>query len=413
MSEPSIFCPECGREIIITEALGKQYKDQLQREFLKIQREKEDELRDREEDLRGKMEELEDQKRGIASQVQRLLKQERAKLQEEALKQAQAEIYVQIQGMQEQLEEKSKRLETAQQTELELLKMKRRMETLENEKKIEIEKALLAERKRLTEEVDNFKTQEYDLKLRERERVIDSLKEQINGLQQKLTQGSQELQGEVLELALEEALKRLYPYDDIQPVKKGKKGADIIQTVRSQTGFVCGTILWEAKRAKNWSHSWVQKLKDDQREAKAEVAILVTTVLPQDISNFAALDGIWVTNLECYQGLAGAVRSELLSVARIQQTMQGKGEKIEVLYNYISGKEFSQRIEAIVESFLMMRDTLEKEKTAMTRLWAERTKQIDRVLEGVSGMYGDMKGIVGASMPEIKNMELPALGEGE
>jgi hypothetical protein len=191
-------------------------------------------------------------------------------------------------------------------------------------------------------------------------------------------------------------------------VAKGIKGADVVQRVNTSSGQSCGTIIWESKNTKTWSDSWIPKLKDDQRALKAEIAVLASMVLPKGISHFANVDGVWVTDFSTVIGVASALRTNLAQVSMARLAAEGKSSKMEVLYAYLSGTEFKQRVEAIVESFVAMNEDLDREKRAMETAWSKREKQIQRVIHSVAGMYGDMQGIIGATLPKIEYLELPA-----
>ncbi len=194
-------------------------------------------------------------------------------------------------------------------------------------------------------------------------------------------------------------------------VPKGVRGADIIEKVNTGGGGYCGTIVWESKRTRHWNAEWIEKLKGDQREIKAEVAVLVTETLPKGINSFGNVDGVWVTGYSYALSLAEALRFGLKEVARSKISMVGRGEKVEAIYEYISGSGFRHRVEAIIEAFRLMREELDHEKRAMTRLWAKREKQIEKVQTSMSGMYGDLEGILGTALPPIKTLELEEGGE--
>jgi hypothetical protein len=215
----------------------------------------------------------------------------------------------------------------------------------------------------------------------------------------------------VLELNLEYVLKNCFSTDDILPVPKGIKGADVIQKVFNSFHNQCGTILWETKSTKSWSEKWIQKLKDDQRELSADIAIIVTQAMPKNIDNFGLLEGVWITSLDYVVGLATAIRQRLTEVYFAKQSKVGKNEKMEAIYQYLSGPEFRQKVEAIAETFTMMQSQLDKEKRAMTRLWREREKQIQRITNNTIGMYGDIRGIIGASLPELETLKLESIAE--
>lgn len=213
----------------------------------------------------------------------------------------------------------------------------------------------------------------------------------------------------MLEVALEELVRQHFPFDEITAVPKGIHGGDVIQNVRNASGIVCGAILWESKRTKNWSDGWLPKLRDDQRAAKAQLAILVSIELPRDITTFRHVDGIWVTSAACAIDLASALRAGLIEVAAAKRSLDGRHDKMEILYKYLSGQEFRHRVEGIVEAFITLREELEAEKRATLRMWAKREKQLDRAVTQTAGMYGDLSGIIGASLPAIEQLSVPHL----
>jgi hypothetical protein len=215
-----------------------------------------------------------------------------------------------------------------------------------------------------------------------------------------------ETQGEALELDLEANLSIHFPHDEIAPVSKGIRGADVIQTVNNQSMVGCGSIIWETKNTKAWNSGWIDKLKDDQRSIGANLAVLVSTELPEGIKAFGEVDGVWVTSVASYVPLAMALRQQLIQVTFARGASKGKSEKMEMVYEYLTGDAFRHKVEAIVETFVGMQDQLNKEKRAYTRLWKEREKQIERIIENTAGMYGDVRGLIGSSVPEIKALTL-------
>jgi hypothetical protein len=231
----------------------------------------------------------------------------------------------------------------------------------------------------------------------------------IEELQRKAEQGSQQTQGEVQELAIENMLRAKFPYDTIEPVPKGEFGGDTIQRVVSTAGVVAGTILWESKRTKNWSNTWLAKLRDDQRTAKAEIAILISQALPDGVETFECVDGVWIANPRLVIPIAMMLRNTLIEVNNARLTSEGQQTKAEMVYQYLTGPRFRQRVEAIVESFSSMQDDLDKERKVITKQWAKRQEQIDRVMGSTVGMYGDLQGIAGKSIQQIEGLEFPAL----
>lgn len=288
---------------------------------------------------------------------------------------------------------------------------KRKMMNEREMEKIEFEKKLASEQEKIRTELHKQADDEYRLKLLEKDQKLDAVLKMNEDLKRKLEQGSQQTQGEVLELELEQALRHEFPADEILPVPKGVRGADLMQVVKNYSGRPCGIIIWETKRTKAWSGEWIQKLKDDQRQVKADVAVIVSRVLPQGVKVFGHSDGVWVCEYGCVMGLAIALRMRLLEVAAIKASSVGKNEKMEVLYNYLSGTEFRQRVEAIVEAFRAMQDDIKKERTWFMAKWARQEKNIAKVVDNTFGMQGDLQSIMGKALPAVEGVELPVFSE--
>ena len=246
-------------------------------------------------------------------------------------------------------------------------------------------------------------------KLRRRELIIEGLQKQIEELKRRAEQGSQQLQGEVQELKLEDVLSGYFITMGLRPLPRASIGGDVLQVVTGFNGQACGSILWESKRTKNWSDGWLSKLRDDQRAAKAEIAVIVSQVLPKDVETFGQLDGIWITSPRTIIPVAIVLRQTLIEIARARQSSEGQQTKMELVYQYLIGPRFRQRVEAIVERFQEMQGDLDKERKTMTRLWAKRQSQIHCVVEATAGMYGDLQGIAGKTLHEIEGLELRML----
>jgi hypothetical protein len=240
----------------------------------------------------------------------------------------------------------------------------------------------------------------------EKDKIINDLRASLEDMKRKAEQGSMETQGEVLEQDFEAQLRGFFPHDDIQPVPKGIRGADLMHTVRTPFGVECGLLLWETKNTKAWNSQWIPKLKDDMIETRAAIAILVSVVLPEGMSRFGQVEGVWVSDPASAIPLAAALREQLIAVNRERTASIGKKEKMEALYQYLAGVEFKQKIEGIVEAFTSMQDQLNQERRAMERHWKQREKQIERVIRNTVGLYGDMQGIIGGQIPTIPALEL-------
>lgn len=288
----------------------------------------------------------------------------------------------------------------------ELLTETRNLRRKDEDRELEMKKKLLDEEEKIKLEVKQKLEDEHKLKDLESENKLKDALAQIETLKTRMQQGSQQSQGETLELELEEKLKNEFPSDIISEVKKGQRGADVVQEVVDKLNRKCGTILWESKNAQ-WSDGWIEKLKEDQRQAKADIAILVSVNLPTDVKNFAYKNGVWVCNLNSFISLALAMRFNLVSVYHEKQTAVGVDEKMKILYQYLTGNEFKHRVEGIVEAFSNMQDDLEKEKRWFSVKWARQEKEIRKVMDHTHGMYGDLQGVIGKSLPEISSLELP------
>jgi len=415
-----IICPHCKREIPLDEALTHQIKEKLQQEFNQELNKREAELKVRQEALKKKEEELERLKKAQADELVKMrsnmekefldrLEAEKKKAEEAIKKRLAEETQMEIMSLKEELAEKANRIKEFQALEINLRQEKRRLEEEKENLELEITRRLDSERQKLKEEMQRKIEEEHKLKDLEKDKLIETLKNQIEELKRKAEQGSQQLQGEVLELELEELLKRHFPHDQISPVPKGFRGADVIQVVCTQGGQRCGTILWESKRTKAWNHEWIDKLKEDQREIKAEIAVIVSTALPPGMVGIGQLNGVWISDLKSAYGLAAALRSGLIEIAKVKTSMEGRSEKIEMLYSYLSGPEFRQQIEGIVEAFKAMRNDLDAEKRAMEKIWAKREKQIERMVKNTARIYGSLQGIIGSTLPELSSLSLAAL----
>ena len=408
-----LICPTCKTEIPVAETLSQQLRGQLQVEFDADAKKKTAQLAAREENLTKQQEALEAKRQSLEDEIAKRLAPEREKLKREATEQVKGELSTEIADYQAQLADAKGKVQTAQKAELELRKQKRELEVQQQEfdltvaRRVDEEKASLA--KQLRDQID----EERKPKDAEKDKLIADMTRQIDDLKRKSEQGSQQLQGEVMELELEEMLRRQFPLDKIVEVAKGVYGADAVHTVFDGIGTECGVILWESKRAKAWSDGWLPKLRDDQRAKKAQIAILATFELPKAVKHFGCVEGVWVTHWNYVIGLAMALRHELIETAKARKTMENRHDKMEILFTYLSGPEFRLQVEGIVEAFTTLRGELESEKKAMNRIWKNREKQLDRVLLNTSGMYGSLQGIIGASLPTIKTLELPAPAEEE
>ncbi len=397
----TIKCPGCGEAIPISEAIHHQIAERTREEF-KAEAVEARRL------LAARERELDEKAAALDRMVSDRLSAERANLSKEIEAQLRSRLSTEISDLRRQADERAERLAQAQAIELQLRTEKRNLEEREKARDLEMARKLDEERVRLQQEISTRLEEEHARQAAEKDKRLSDAMKANDELRRKLQQGSQQLQGEVLELALEDLISQTFPSDLVQPVPKGINGADIIQRVQNPNGDLTGSIIWESKRTKAWSDGWIQKIKDDQRQAKAEIAILVSDALPKDCGHFKQISGIWVTHPRCAIHLASALRLLLIEVASAKRAAVGKNEKMEILYAYLSGIEFRQRVEAIVEAFVSMQEDLQEERRSTERRWAKREKTIQRVITNTSGMYGDLQGLVGSSLATI-----PALTSGD
>ncbi len=399
MAGDTITCPNCEAAIPLTEALSREINAGFKKEYEARYREREKEYKRREEELQRK-------NREIDKRVADRLATERTRLELQARKRAEAASAIKISALEEETRENKKLLAEANAKELAYLKEKSAFEDARRDFELEKARAMEKERAAIRENAEKAFIERHRLKDLEKDKMIQDMKGIITELKRKSEQGSMQTQGEVMELDLEAALKARFPFDEILPVPKGIRGADIIQKVKTSTGHYCGTIIWELKRTKAWKDEWLIKLKDDQREVKADIAVIATEALPKETSSFDLIEGVWVTEYHLAKNLAYVLRESLVNSARIIQSAVGKEEKMEAIYKYLSGSEFSQKVRAVLETTNILKVELNKEKAAMNRLWAKRDKQIDKIFITTAGMYGDLEGIIGAALPPIKTLEL-------
>lgn len=376
-----IICPNCKKTIPLTQALSHQIQEKYQRFY----------------------------KQRLAEEV---AAKERS-LKDELTKKIKGELELQLKDKSNELEELRKQNKALQGQLLELSRLIRQLKNENDKKRLELEKKLAEEQDRIRIEEKKRIDEEYKFKILEKDKKLSDALKLVEEYKRKMEQGSQQLQGEVLELELENVLKREFPIDEIKPVGKGIKGADVLQVVKNNFGRVCGAIIWESKRTKAWSQDWIVKLKEDQRQAKAEIAVIISQVLPEGVKNFGIKNGVWIGSFESIVGLSLALRAILIEVASVKLTNIDRRNKMEVLYQYFSGFEFKQRLEAIIESFNATQEDIEKEKRFFSAKWAREEKNVRKVFDNLAGIYGDLQSMMGKALPQIKGLEMLPSGTQE
>ncbi|HMO15661.1 MAG TPA: DUF2130 domain-containing protein [Pirellulaceae bacterium] len=422
MTDPTITCPHCRANIKLTESLAAPLLEATRQQYESRLSEKESEVARREAAIREQQSELAKARDSIDQEVTNKLKQERVSIAAEEAKKARQLLANDIESkvkeltdLQEVLKQRDEKLAEAQKAQAELIRKQRELDDAKREIDLTIEKrveeSLVAVRDKAKLEAEEG----LKLKVAEKEQTIFSMQKQIEELKRRAEQGSQQLQGEVQELELEGTLRTKFPRDLIEPVPKGEHGGDALHRVLGPLQQVCGTILWESKRTKNWSDGWLTKLREDQRTAKAELAVIVSQALPKDVDTFDFVEGVWVTSPRNVIPVAIALRHTLIELSLARQAGEGQQTKMELIYQYLTGPRFRHRIQAIVEKFSDMMQDLEKERRTMTRLWSKREEQLRITIESTAGMYGDLQGIAGKTLQEIEGLELRKIGnlEGE
>ena len=416
MAEPTVVCPQCKTEIKLTESLAAPLLESVRRDYEQRLTQKDADIAKREEILHEREASLRKQKDLMDEEVAEKLQQERGRIAAEEAKKATLIIghdlehkTKEINYLQEVLKQRDAKLSEAQRAQAELIRKQRELEDAKRELDLTVEKKVQADLSAEREKAKKEAEEELKLKVMEKDQTITAMQRQIEDLKRRAEQGSQQLQGEVQELELEALLGAKFPRDTIQPVAKGEFGGDVIHRVIGPIGQQCGTILWESKRTKNWSDGWLPKLREDQRAAKAEIAVIISQVLPKDVETFGFVDGVWVAHPRVALPVAMSLRQTLIEVACVRQATEGQQTKMEMVYQYLTGPRFRQRIQAIVEAFSSMRDDLDRERKAITKQWAKREEQIDRVMQATVGMYGDLQGIAGKTLQEIEGLEFQGL----
>jgi hypothetical protein len=416
MAEPTVVCPQCKAEIKLTESLAAPLLESIRRDYEQRLTQKDTDITKREKTLHEREAVLQKQKESMDEQVAQKMQQEQARIAAEEAKKAKLAVgnelnqkVKEINDLQDILKQRDIKLADAQKAQADLIRKQRELDDAKRELELTVEKrvetGLAAAREKAKKEAED----EMKLKVMEAEQTIASMQRQIEDLKRRAEQGSQQLQGEVQELELEALLGTRFPRDTIQPVPKGEFGGDILHRVIGPLGQQCGTILWESKRTKNWSDGWLPKLREDQRAAKAEIAVIVTQILPKDVETFGIVDQVWVAHPKVALPVAVALRQTLIEIAGARQSSEGQQTKMEMVYQYLTGPRFRHRIQAIVEAFSSMREDLDRERKAITKQWSKREEQIDRVMQATVGMYGDLQGIAGKTLQEIEGLEFQGL----
>ncbi|WP_301006271.1 MULTISPECIES: DUF2130 domain-containing protein [Helicobacter] len=409
--ENSIKCPNCGKQIDVQAIVYHQIEQKIYQENLESKKQFETEIAQKRKEYKQAFEALQAEQESLQEKVQQAtkesLKQERQKLQE-SLKQEFAQEYQEaLKTMQKELEEKSNQVRELNLSKAEIEKLKREKGEIESKIKAQEQERLAQEMASFKEKLHKEIESQNELRFREKEQQLEGLKKQLQEAQRKVEIGSQQLQGEVQELAIEEYLQVQFPLDDIVEIKKGAHGGDCMQIVHTREIPNCGKIYYESKRTKEFQRAWIEKFKADMRKENADVGVIVSQTMPKELERMGLLDGVWICTFEEFKALCAVLREGVIRVQIAQKSQENKQDKMGLLYQYLTSSEFKMQIEAIVEGFTQMQSDLDSEKRAMQRLWKQREKQIQKVLENTIDMYGSIKGIAGNAIGNVKALEIP------
>jgi len=422
MQKNNITCPNCGTQIDVNDILYHQLESEFKQKELSFQKQMQleleskrkeykthfDELKLKEETLKTQQEDFDDK---LAKATKEQLKIEKSKLQNELKAQILAEQNEAMEMLRKELEAKSDEVKELNKSKIEIARLKREKEEMESaimaKAQEELNLKLGEEKSKMQKQIDEAN----ELKFKQKEQQLDELKKQLQEAQRKAEQGSQQLQGEIQELAIEEYLSTKYPFDTIEEIKKGARGGDCLQIVHTREVQNCGKIYYESKRTKDFQKSWIAKFKADMIDKGADIGVLVSAVLPSDMDRMGLVEGVWVCSFEEFKGLSSVLRENIIALNHAMQSQENRSDKMSLLYDYLTSNEFRMQIESIVEGFSQMQSDLDSEKRSMNRIWKQREKQIEKVLDNTIGMYGSIKGIAGNAIGTVQALELPYSGE--
>jgi hypothetical protein len=402
----TIKCPNCAHEFPLEDALNDELKISIEKEKQELRQKMSEHLKKKEEEIAKKERDWQSQLQKKESDFALQIKNEKEKLQqqlEESLRKTiTSDFENELRMLKQNNKDSEEKLKTARQKELEFLQKEQALKTREEELELSVQKKLQSEREKLSEEIRKLEEQkaaaketEMQLRMKELEKQLEVQKSLAEEMRRKAEQGSMQLQGEVQELALEEMLRTAFPFDLISEVGKGVKGADCIQTVRNKYGQECGKIIYESKRTNAFAGDWIDKLKADMRSQGADVAVIVTRTMPRDMERFGDKDGVWICSFSEVVALVSVLREGIIKISLIAKSNENKGDKMHLLYNYLTSNEFAEQWKAMREGFMSMRLSIQKERDAMEKLWKSREKQLEKVLLNAAHIRGSIEGISG------------------
>jgi len=408
----NLKCPNCGHQFDAENVIAADLEQKLQQQYQQKLQESLDRVEADKKQLQEQQQKFEEARKNANEIFAQKLQQEKQKLeaetQERITKSVAADYENKLRMLENNNKDNEEKLKEARKKEFEFLQKEQELKNKEAELEIKLQRELQKERELMTEQIRKQETEksqlketEMQLKLKEVQLQLEEQRKLAEEMKRRAEQGSMQRQGEVQELLLEEILKENFPFDAIEEVGKGVEGADCIQVVRTNTGKECGRIIYESKRTKTWSNNWVDKLKTDKRSKGADIAILVSQVFPRDMERFGERDGIWICNFTEVASVAQVLRSGIIKINEAIKSQENKGDKMQMLYDYLTGNEFRGNVEAILEGFMSVKNGIIKEKAMMEKIWKEREKQMEKAILNTSSLYGSVKGIAGASVSDI------------
>lgn len=411
-----IKCPHCGSAFPMEDAVSEDYKRELREKMTEYIRKKDDELQKKQEEFLRKEQLLLQQVQQKETEYAGRLADEKVKMQkslEEGLRKSiSADFENQVKLLQQNNKDNELKLQDARNKQLEYLKKEQDLKNREQEMEIQIQQTLLKERQKIGDEIRKLEEQrtsaketEYQLKMKEMEKQLEDQKKLVDEMKRKAEQGSMQMQGEVQELLLEDLLRGSFPFDMIAEVGKGVRGADCVQTIRNQYGQECGRIIYESKRAQHFANEWIEKLKAEMRTQGADVAVIVTQAMPKDMAQFGEKNGVWICSFDEVRPLAHILRDGIIKIFNASKSQENKGDKMHILYDYLTGQEFAEQWKAIREGFLSMRISIQKERDAMEKLWKAREKHLEKVLLNAAHIRGSIEGIAGQEAIDLNLLE--------
>lgn len=402
-----VTCPNCKTQFSIESALTADLEKEID---AKLRKELNDkfilEKKKLEEAAKLKEEQIAIERKQFMEEQQKELYEKRKEMEELIKQKLTKEHEDMMEALRKNSEEQEEKLKAFKRMEVEKMEMEKRMKEMADQFELETKKKLIEREIELKEKLSKEAEQKNELIVKELQKQLEDQKKLAEEMRRKAEQGSMQMQGEVQELAIEDMLKQTFPFDRISEVGKGVRGADLIQTVVNNLGMDCGTIVWESKRTKEFQPLWIEKFKADFRQSGGDIGVIVTQAMPKDMEGFGLKDGIYICQYHEAKSLALILRMSLIRISEAASANENKGEKMQMLYSYLTGNEFKHQIEAITEGFMSMKKAIISERNAMEKIWKEREKQIDKVLLNAVGMYGSIKGIAGSAVSEIKALDL-------